>query len=90
MLMDWGKKLAVAEDLPLYLESNLEATGFYEKLGFARLGEDCVIDPDGKEAFRIPTFVWEGREREGRWLEEEAEPRATGKTWRWRGDVLSH
>ena len=89
MLMDWGKKLAVAEDLPLYLESNLEATGFYEKIGFARLGEDCVIDPDGNEAFRIPTFVWEGREREGRWLQEEAEPRATGKTWRWRSDVLS-
>lgn len=57
MLMDWGKKLAVAEDLPLYLESNLEATGFYEKIGFARLGEDCVVDPDGQEAFRIPTFV---------------------------------
>jgi GNAT superfamily N-acetyltransferase len=89
MLMDWGKKLAVAENLPLYLESNLEATGFYEKLGFARLGEDCVVDPDGQEAFRIPTFVWEGREREGQWLEEEVEPRATGKTWKWRSDVLS-
>lgn len=89
MLMDWGKNLAVAEDLPLYLESNLEATGFYEKIGFARLGEDCVVDPDGQEAFRIPTFVWEGREREGQWLEEEVEPRVTGKTWRWKSDVLS-
>lgn len=87
--MDWGKKLAVAEDLPLYLESNLEAAGFYEKIGFARLCEDCVVDPDGKEAFRIPTFVWEGREREGRWLEEEVEPRATRKACRWKSEVLS-
>jgi GNAT superfamily N-acetyltransferase len=88
IMMDWGKKLAVAEDLPLYLESNLEATGFYEKLGFSRLGEDCVINPDGQEAFRVPTFVWEGREREGRWLEQGMETDATGKTWRWKGDVL--
>ena len=89
MMMDWGKKLAVAEDLPLYLESNLEATGFYEKLGFSRLGEDCVVKPDGQEAFRIPTFVWEGKEREGHWLEQEVVPDVTRKTWRWKAAVLS-
>jgi GNAT superfamily N-acetyltransferase len=89
VMMDWGKKLAVAEDLPLYLESNLEATGFYEKVGFSRLGEDCVINPDGQEAFRVPTFVWEGKEREGRWLEQEVDSDITEKTWRWKAAVLS-
>lgn len=89
MLLDWGKRLAVAEDLPIYLESNLEATGFYEKTGFLRLGKDCVVKPDGQEAFRIPMFVWEGKEREGRWLERDGDSDTTGKRWRWRDDVLS-
>lgn len=89
MLMEWAKKLAVAEDLPLYLESNLEATGFYEKTGFARLGEDCVVNPDGREEFRIPTFVWEGREREGRWLEKDENVNAEEKRWRWKAGLVS-
>jgi GNAT superfamily N-acetyltransferase len=89
MLLDWGKKLAVAEDLPIYLESNLEATGFYEKTDFARLGKDCVVQVEGEEGFAIPTFVWEGKEREGRWLERDVGPDVAGERWKWRADVLS-
>ncbi|KAG8631624.1 hypothetical protein KVT40_000764 [Elsinoe batatas] len=84
MMIDWGKELALKEDLPMYLESNLEATGFYEKGGFSRLEEDMVVDVDGDEPFRIPVFVWEGEERRGRWLE----PFASGVRWRWRGDPM--
>ncbi|KAF2223526.1 acyl-CoA N-acyltransferase [Elsinoe ampelina] len=83
MMIDWGKELALKEDLPVYLESNLEATGFYEKGGFSRLGEDMVVDPDGDEPFRIPVFVWEGEERMGRWLE----PDTSGARWRWKAGV---
>jgi hypothetical protein len=89
MLLDWGKRLAVAEDLPIYLESNLEATGFYEKTDFARLGKDCVVQVEGEEGFAIPTFVWEGKEREGRWLERDVGPDVAGERWKWRDDVLS-
>ena len=81
-LLDWGKKTAREEGLPLYLESSLEAVGFYERNGFRRLGEDCVVlyeEGEGREV-RLPVFVWEGEE--GKWLERD------GKRWRWRAEVL--
>jgi N-acetylglutamate synthase-like GNAT family acetyltransferase len=89
MLINWGKKLAVAEELPIYLESNLEATGFYEKIGFLRLGKDCVIKLNGQEEFRIPMFAWEGEERKGHWLERDVDSDASGERWKWTEDVLS-
>lgn len=88
LLMDWGKELVVKEDLPLFLESNLEATGFYEKSGFSKLSRDVVVGPDGKEPIRIPAFVWEGKERQGRWLERDTSFEGEGERWRWRDDVL--
>jgi GNAT superfamily N-acetyltransferase len=89
MLVDWGKELAVREGLPLFLEANLEATGFYEKSGFSRLGKDLVVSPDGQESIRIPVFVWEGEQRVGRWLERDENVDGVGERWRWRDNVLS-
>jgi GNAT superfamily N-acetyltransferase len=84
-LIDWGKDLATKEDLPLYLEATLEATGFYEKLGFSRLNEDMVVSPEGQEAIHIPIFVWEGEDRREKWLQRDE----TGKRWRWKEGVLA-
>lgn len=87
-LMEWGKKLAVQEDLPLYLESNLEATGFYEKMDFARMSNDCIIEADEDESFHVPAFVWEGKEREGQWLERDLDANAGEERWKWKDDVF--
>lgn len=88
LLIDWAKDLALQEGLPLYLESNLEAIRFYEKGGFSRLGEDMVLDFDNEDPIRIPVFVWEGKGREGRWLERMDENHGNEERWRWRKDVL--
>lgn len=88
MLIDWGKELAVREGLPLYLEATLEATGFYEKGGFSRLSKDLIISPKGQEPIHLPIFVWEGKQREGRWLERDGNFDGAGERWRWRDDML--
>jgi hypothetical protein len=88
MLVDWGKELAVREELPLFLEATLEATGFYEKSGFSRLSKDLVVSPDGQEPMRIPVCVWEGKQREGRWLERDENFDGSEERWKWRDDVL--
>jgi GNAT superfamily N-acetyltransferase len=88
LLIDWGKELAVKEGLPLFLEATLEATGFYEKGGFSRLSKELVISPAGQEPIRIPMFVWEGKQREGRWLERDGNFDGPGERWRWKDDVL--
>ncbi|KXL43610.1 hypothetical protein M433DRAFT_5465 [Acidomyces richmondensis BFW] len=88
MLVDWGKELAMREGLPLFLEATLEATGFYEKCGFSRLSKDLLICPDGQEPIRIPVFIWEGKQREGVWLERDDSFDGAGERWRWREDVL--
>jgi GNAT superfamily N-acetyltransferase len=87
-LLDWGKELAVREDLPLFLESNLEAIGFYEKSGLARLSRDVVVGSDGEESIPIPAFVWEGEERKGRWLKRDGGEGVAEGRWKWRDDVL--
>jgi len=90
MLIDWGKELAVKEDLPIFLEATLEAVGFYEKSGFARLSHDVAINADGQEHILIPAFVWEGEQRRGRWLEPDhgdGVPKPEGR-WKWRENVL--
>ena len=83
-LLRWGQDLAQRENLPLYLESTLEAVGFYEKGRFKRLSGDCVIDVEGGEGVRLPVFVWEAEGREGDWVERDGE----GGRWRWRDEVL--
>ncbi|WPG97779.1 Hypothetical protein R9X50_00056000 [Acrodontium crateriforme] len=88
MLIDWGKELAVKEELPLFLESNLEATGFYDKIGFSRMNKDVVVSPDGQDSICIPAYVWEGKEREGRWLERDMEFDGEGERWKWKDAVL--
>ena len=88
MLISWGKELAVREGLPLFLEATLEATGFYEKGGFSRLSNDVVISPEGQDPICIPAFVWEGKQREGRWLERDMNFSGSGERWRWRDDLL--
>jgi GNAT superfamily N-acetyltransferase len=89
VLLDWGEDLAVKEDLPLFLESNLEAVGFYEKSGLARLSHDVAVDAgDGREAILIPAFVWEGEERKGRWLELDGDDGVPEGRWRWKDEVL--
>lgn len=88
MLIDWGKDLAAKEQLPLFLEANLEAIGFYEKGGFSRMGEDFVISPTEHETFRIPAFAWEGKQNEGRWLERDADFDGPGDRWKWKDSVL--
>jgi GNAT superfamily N-acetyltransferase len=88
MLIDWGKALAVKEDLPLYLEANLEATGFYEKGGFSRLTPDLVIDPGKGNAVHIPVYMWEGDQRRGKWLMLDKTSEGPGKRWRWKDDVV--
>lgn len=85
LLIDWGKEVARKENLPLYLESNLEATGFYEKCGFSHLTKDFVVDPEG-EAFHIPVYVWEGEDMQGRWLERD--DGFDGVRWRWKEGVV--
>jgi N-acetylglutamate synthase-like GNAT family acetyltransferase len=89
MLVDWGKELAVKEDLPLFLEATLEAVGFYEKSGFSRMSHDVAINVDRQEAILIPAFVWEGEERRGRWLEPDEDDGVPEGRWKWREDVLS-
>jgi N-acetylglutamate synthase-like GNAT family acetyltransferase len=89
MLVDWGKALAVQEDLPLFLEATLEAVGFYERGGFKRLGRDVAIEAEGQEAILIPAFVWEGEEREGRWLEPDGREGVPEGRWKWRDDVFA-
>lgn len=89
MLVDWGKDLAMKEDLPVFLEATLEATGFYEKGGFSRLGHDVLVSPDGQDPLYIPAFAWEGEGREGRWLEHDASEGAFNQRWKWKDDVLS-
>jgi len=88
-LIDWGKELAVKEDLPLFLEATLEAVGFYERGGFKRLGRDVAIHADGQESILIPAFVWEGEERKDRWLEPDNGDGVPEGRWKWREDVLS-
>jgi GNAT superfamily N-acetyltransferase len=88
LLVEWGKTLAMQEDLPLYLESNLEATGFYEKVWFERLGRELVVEIEGEETLKVPLFAWEGKEREGRWLRREEQCGGGAEAWVWREDVL--
>lgn len=83
-LIDWAKQLAVRNGLPLYLEGLIEAKRFYEKGGFSRLYKDFVIKPDGPEPICVPVFVWEGKEREGRWLEAAGSVDREGERWMWK------
>jgi GNAT superfamily N-acetyltransferase len=76
-LMEWGKKLAKDEGLPFVLESNLEATRFYEKLDMKRVEDLKLANREGKEEFRVPCYAWEAED--GLLLEECGEGR-----WRWR------
>jgi N-acetylglutamate synthase-like GNAT family acetyltransferase len=87
-LIDWGKELAVKEDLPLFLEATLEAIGFYENGGFSRLSRDVAIEADGQEPILIPAFVWEGEGRKGRWLVPDEDDGVPEGRWKWREDVL--
>lgn len=88
LLIDWAKNLATKEDLPLFLEALIEATGFYERVGFKRLSQDVVLAIEGEEVARNPAFVWEGPGREERWLEKDENHNGDGERWRWRADVL--
>lgn len=87
-LIDWGKTLAASEELPLYLEANLEATGFYEKGGFSRLSQELMISPGGQEPIRLPRYVWEGEQKAGHWLERDADFSGSGDRWRWKDSCL--
>ncbi|KAF2753271.1 acyl-CoA N-acyltransferase [Pseudovirgaria hyperparasitica] len=89
MIINWAMELAVREDLPIYLEANLEATGFYEKLGFSKLSKDVIVHATGQGTFHIPAYVWEGEDRKGRWLERDASFDGTEERWNWKDDVLS-
>lgn len=88
MLIDWGKEVAAQHDLPLYLESNLEATGFYDKCGFLQMTKDFVVDPEG-EAFHIPVYVFEGRGNAGRWLIQDESFNGEGVRYKWREEIQS-
>lgn len=81
-LIDWAKDIAVKEDLPLFLESLIEAVGFYERVGFKRLSRDVVLVIQGEEVARNPVFVWEPPGGEGKWLDRD------GERWRWKDEVL--
>jgi len=83
VLIEWAKEVAQEADLPIYLESNLEATGFYEKVGLSRLTQDVMIKLSADEVFSIPAYVLEGDGREGRWLIRDE------KGCRWRDDVAN-
>lgn len=87
-LIDWGKELATREDLPVFLEANVEAMAFYDKNGFSRLSQDLVISPDGQEPLRSPMYVWEGDQNNGRWLERDVGFAGPGERWKWKDDVL--
>jgi GNAT superfamily N-acetyltransferase len=87
-LVDWGEELAVREALSLFLEATLEAVGFYEKSGFARLSQDVAINADRQESILIPTSVWEGEQRKGRWSEPDGDDRVSEGRLKWRDDLL--
>jgi GNAT superfamily N-acetyltransferase len=76
-LMGWGRELARQEGLPFVLESNLEATGFYGKVGMKRVDDLTISKGEGKDEFKVPCFAWEPED--GVFLEEGDEGR-----WRWR------
>jgi GNAT superfamily N-acetyltransferase len=81
-LMAWGKKLAEEEDLPLVLESNLEATGFYGKMGMKRI-DDVIFMEGTAKRIDVPMFVWEYEE--DRFLQNSIKE---GR-YRWRDSLLA-
>ena len=64
LFLDWGKRQAEMEKVPIGLESSMRARRFYLKSGFRRFGDMRIRDfPIGD----VPIFLWEPRGLEGMW-----------------------
>jgi ribosomal protein S18 acetylase RimI-like enzyme len=73
-MMDWGRKLAACEALPVGLESSFIAKGFYERRGFKTVAELVVEEWDekmGRQNTRTPVMIWEPKEHEGETVVED-------------------
>jgi GNAT superfamily N-acetyltransferase len=81
-LLDWGKRLAAEERLPLVLESLVEAKGFYEKQGLKHVDDVRILEGTSKSIV-MPVYVWEYEE--GAFLENDNT--GSGKQ-RWRAGLV--
>lgn len=64
IFLDWGKRQAEREGVPIGLESSQLARPLYLKNGFRRYGHMQIKDFPIEH---VPTFLWEPRGMEGRW-----------------------
>lgn len=64
MFLDWGKRQAEMEGVPIGLESSQLARPLYVKNGFRRYGSMQIRNFPIED---VPTFLWEPRGLEGRW-----------------------
>ena len=64
MFLDWGKRQAEMEGVPIGLESSELARPLYVKSGFRRYGSMQMRDFPVDD---VPTFLWEPRGMEGMW-----------------------
>lgn len=69
------------------LESSYAGMEFYGRKGFRAVGELVIEDwtGRGRPTTRTPLMAWEGKEREGRWLEEDGKG---GWRWKKRGQAV--
>lgn len=72
MFLDWGKRQAERESVPIGLESSQLARPLYLKNGFRRYGHMRIKDFPIED---VPTFLWEPRGMEGRWSVKEDDTR---------------
>lgn len=63
-LLEWGKRQAEREKVPIGLESSMKGRPFYLKSGFRIFGEMRI---SGFPVEEVPIFLWEPRGLEGRW-----------------------
>lgn len=64
MFLEWGKRQAERERIPIGLESSRKARPLYLKNGFRIFGEMRI---SGFPVEEVPILLWEPRGLEGRW-----------------------
>jgi N-acetylglutamate synthase-like GNAT family acetyltransferase len=60
VLLQWGLDKAESEQLPVYLESTLESSSFYEKRGFKQVAEmNVALDECETWIYHEVGLLWE-------------------------------
>jgi GNAT superfamily N-acetyltransferase len=81
-LLDWGKRLAAEQRLPLVLESLVESTGFYDKMDMKVVDGVSILEGTSK-SIRMPVYAWEYKE--GAFIEDDGT--GSGKL-KWKDGML--